>query len=811
MHGKFKIRSLLLIAILSLILTLSAGSILSATPLLIGRQSLPNSFPGSAWELDANESFPGSAWGRDTRGSASVAVTILQTAQTLNEQGRQQLEQGDAEAALNTWKQAEIAYEKAKDENGIIGSKLNQSQALQALGRYRLAEQLLTQLQTTIQTKDNSELKATIYRSLGDVLRIVGDLKQSENILGESLKIAQALNDDAAVVATQLSLGNTAFAQFKRAQSVNDETKAKVESQKAVNFYRYVISQARLTEIKLRSQLNLLSLLVEINQQSEAEKLLPEIGNAVRELSPSLFAIASKINLAQTLLKLNPRTEAILSLLTSAMQQAKALNAQRLESYAIGYLGQFYELNQQNTEAIKLTETALKIAQYNQYFDSAYQWQWQLGRLYNKIGNREAAIASYTTAVKTLESLRTNLVAINPEGQFSFRDQVEPIYRQLVDLLLQSKPNQANIQAAIEQIDALQLAEIENFLGCKVPALTVNQAIDKQAAIVYPIVLEKRLAVIFQVAGQPLEYHETLVSQQTVEKTLKDLRDYLSGSNSKTPEVIQEAQKVYQWIVKPFEKILQQNNSIKTLVFVLDGTLRNIPISVLYDSEREEYLIEKDYAIAVAPRLKLFAPKPLEQKLKVFVGGVGEPQFINNQPFEKIEYLEEELSGIGKITTINKPLLNAAFTKINIQNQIEQGNFSAIHIKTHGVFSSDPDNTFIVAYQDILKGEDLANLVKTGSDIELLVLSACQTAEGDNRAVLGLAGIAVRAGARSTLSTLWIAQDRATTELMLRFYEELSKPGMTRANALHIAQKALFARYPNPYIWATYVLVGNWL
>jgi CHAT domain-containing protein len=646
---------------------------------------------------------------------------------------------------------------------------------------------------------------------LGDILRIVGDLKKSENILGESLKIAQSLNADAAVVAAQLSLGNTAFAQFKRAQSVNDETKAKVESQKAVNFYRSVIEQAASEQIKLRSQLNLLSLLVETNQQSDAEKIWPEIENSVRKLSPSLLAIASKINLSRTLLKLNPRNEAILSLLTSAMQQAKALRAQRLESYAVGYLGQLYELNQQDAGAIKLTETALKLAQSNQYFDSAYQWQWQLGRLYNKTGNRERAIASYTAAVKTLESLRTNLVAINPEGQFSFRDQVEPIYRQLVDLLLQSQPSQENLQAAIEQIDALQLAEIENFLRCKVAAVTVNQAIDKQAAIVYPIVLDKRLAVIFQLAGQPLQYHETLVSQQTVEKTLKDLRGYLSGSNSKTPDVIQEAQKVYEWIVKPFEPILAQSNSIKTLVFVLDGTLRNIPMSVLYDSEREEYLIEKDYAIAVAPRLELFAPKPLAQRLKVFVGGVGEPQVINNHPFEQIEYLEEELAGIGQITTINKPLLNAGFTKINIQNQIEQGNFSAIHIKTHGVFSSDPDNTFIVAYQDILKGEDLANLVKTGSDIELLVLSACQTAEGDNRAVLGLAGIAVRAGARSTLSTLWIAQDRATTELMLTFYEELSKPGMSRANALHIAQKALFERYPNPYIWATYVLVGNWL
>ncbi|PSB46464.1 hypothetical protein C7B67_20250 [filamentous cyanobacterium Phorm 6] len=139
-----------------------------------------------------------------------------------------------------------------------------------------------------------------------------------------------------------------------------------------------------------------------------------------------------------------------------------------------------------------------------------------------------------------------------------------------------------------------------------------------------------------------------------------------------------------------------------------------------------------------------------------------------------------------------------------------------MHLKTHGEFSSDPDKTYIVAYKQLLKGQDIANLIASetaerANNIELLVLSACQTAAGDNRAVLGLAGIAIRAGARSTLSTLWEAQDAPNTELMLKFYDELSKPGMTRAKALHLAQQSLFEKYPAPNIWGTYILVGNWL
>ncbi|NJN88720.1 MAG: CHAT domain-containing protein, partial [Leptolyngbyaceae cyanobacterium SL_7_1] len=95
----------------------------------------------------------------------------------------------------------------------------------------------------------------------------------------------------------------------------------------------------------------------------------------------------------------------------------------------------------------------------------------------------------------------------------------------------------------------------------------------------------------------------------------------------------------------------------------------------------------------------------------------------------------------------------------------------------------------------------------------LLVLSACQTAEGDNRAALGLAGIAVRAGARSTVATLWQLSDDAAPRLMEQFYQELVTPGVTKAEALRRAQLALLndPQFERPYFWSPLVLVGNWL
>jgi CHAT domain-containing protein len=97
--------------------------------------------------------------------------------------------------------------------------------------------------------------------------------------------------------------------------------------------------------------------------------------------------------------------------------------------------------------------------------------------------------------------------------------------------------------------------------------------------------------------------------------------------------------------------------------------------------------------------------------------------------------------------------------------------------------------------------------------LELLILSACQTAVGDKRAALGLAGVAVRSGARSTLATLWSVQDQSTADLMTRFYGALNKTGGSKAESLRQAQLALLksSEYNNPYYWAPFVLVGNWL
>ena len=92
-----------------------------------------------------------------------------------------------------------------------------------------------------------------------------------------------------------------------------------------------------------------------------------------------------------------------------------------------------------------------------------------------------------------------------------------------------------------------------------------------------------------------------------------------------------------------------------------------------------------------------------------------------------------------------------------------------------------------------------------------MVLSACSAAQGDDRAILGLAGIATLTGTRSTVSALWPAFDKFNTEFMRNFYTELSRGDSTKAEALRKAQLIFIEQTKPAAIWANYVLIGNWL
>jgi CHAT domain-containing protein len=170
-------------------------------------------------------------------------------------------------------------------------------------------------------------------------------------------------------------------------------------------------------------------------------------------------------------------------------------------------------------------------------------------------------------------------------------------------------------------------------------------------------------------------------------------------------------------------------------------------------------------------------------------------------------------------------LLNQAFTRSSVENLVSSGLFPVIHLATHGNFSSDPEQTYLLLSDELLRVRSMdavfrLNPLARANVIELLVMSACKTATGDERATLGLAGMAVRSGARSTVATLWPAEDDSTADIMPDFYQQL-KAGKNKAEALRSAQLNLLKRLREEQRaentergfrkWAPYILVGNWL
>ncbi len=149
-------------------------------------------------------------------------------------------------------------------------------------------------------------------------------------------------------------------------------------------------------------------------------------------------------------------------------------------------------------------------------------------------------------------------------------------------------------------------------------------------------------------------------------------------------------------------------------------------------------------------------------------------------------------------------------------NYTSETPFRVVHLATHGQFSSNAEDTFVLTWDDRINIDELSLLLRGDSKqlrpIDLLVLSACETATGDRLAALGLAGIAVRAGARSTIASLWAVSDEATVTLMTNFYQELSQGNVTKAEALRRAQISVLnqEKFSHPFYWSAFILVGNW-
>ena len=787
-------------------------------------------------------------------------------AQAFDIQGSLYFTQGNPQQALESWQTAQSLHQALGNTDRVTETQINQAEALQALGNYRRAIALLVNvlslnpnqldhgngLTAQLAALPASPITITALQSLGEALRVTGNLDSAQILLTHSLKLAERIQQPEVLATGHLKLGNVIRTQAIADLALNNLTIEQAidllqknqqgrkfqntefaiafdtQMQHALAQYQQAEKNTIQLNTRIQAQLNQLSLLKEINKTEKSTLVFNQLKEKIitqEELSPF-----TKINFAQHWINQSANqlssSDAVdlAKLLATAAQQAKKLNVPRAESFSLGALGKLYERTGQLNDALTLTQQALLIAQLNQAPDIAYGWQWQEGRILKAQGNLQAAIAAYQTAIKTLASVRKELAASALTEQFAFRDTIEPIHRELVTLLLDTQhttPKPENLAAVRDAIESLQLTELVNFFreDCLVVRREQIDQTDPTAAVLYPIVLPDRLAVIVSLPGQPLTYYTTAqtagFSTAQLETLVNQLRQSLKQGNIPESDFLPAAEQLYDWLIRPIQQDLIAKQ-IKTLVFIPDGVLRNIPMTVLRDRQNGQYLIEQ-YSVALTPGLQLLGSRKLTQtSLKTLAAGLTEAR----SGFSALPNVATELQRITAQVQNSQVFLNDRFTGQNFQANLKTVPFPIVHLATHGQFSSRLENTFILTWDGRLNINELkdvlqASAVRAKEPLELLVLSACETAAGDNRAALGLAGMAVRAGARSTIATLWQVNDASSAIAMEHLYRELAQPNRTKAEALRQTQLSLLKNtqspeFRHPYYWAAYVLTGNW-
>ncbi|MEO0739465.1 MAG: CHAT domain-containing protein, partial [Cyanobacteria bacterium J06649_12] len=782
----------------------------------------------------------------------SLPQSVAIRAQVLNTQGQLALDQGRANVAFAHWQQTAQIYRDLEYPPGITGSLLNQASALEMSGHYRRACQtILTAIgmdgvdcdvwstasmdRVIAAFETQPDLQLLAMNSLGQVLRHSGHLPQAQQILEQAVEKSERRWLPTMLV----SLGQVEQARYRQLLYLYDQTGESLDqtvmlARQALEHYQAATAlTAPETPMAVQIAAPMLELLTQLQTGSGdvLEKIEPGVDSQLQtqlrwikqrpQLSPSRALITSQISLArslttlwtdsQTVLAIEPDTD-ILPLLRRAQTQAVALGDVDAQSQAMGVWGHLYEVMGNQQQAQRSSQDALSLAQSIGADQLAYQWQWQLGRLQT---DRSQALTYYQAAVNSLENVRQDLVAVETDVRFLLRDAVEPLYRELVTLLLESPvPPQANLQQAVREIDALQLARLEDFLSCNLTQqvdLDETQ-LDPAAAIIYPIVLPDQLAVVVRLPqSDQVQFYRTQLPAEEINRTLDKLRIQIEQPFL-SEQFFDLSQQVYDWLIRPVEASLIAQ-SIDTLVFVSDGALRNVPMAALHDGQR--FLIER-YGVALSPSLQLPESQPLaDVGLETLAFGLSEirAEFLPHQGFTPLHNVETELATI-RAQVNGKSLLNRRFTSENLQTLVDAEPAAVIHLATHGQFSSNPKDTFLLSWDRRIGLDDLSQMLSTGQrGIELLILSACKTAAGDSRATLGLAGVAIQSGARSTIASLWNVNDLATSELMGNLYRNLAESGQVgRAQALRQAQIQLLHMpgYQAPVYWAAYVLVGNW-
>jgi len=747
---------------------------------------------------------------------ASGTVAALEpTPDTLMTQGLQAYQRGSFDQALAAWKQAADLYERDGKIDKQSRALAQAAQASESLGQVSQAlQQLELALTLAQQTGDRARI-AAVMESLGRTYLTARKPDAAVQYLTQALAMAQADEDRRLIAAIHNDLGIAHVAQQHDAEALAAFTTSAQEAHAAGD-----------RPLAVRAHINAARMALKLNQPDHARNWLDLAFVALQNFEPSHDKAMNLIQVGlgyQQLRASMPAMDAPLLLraagvLLEATTVAEQVGDARTRSYADGYLGHLYETEHRYDEALQLTRSAVFSAQSANAPESLFRWQWQLGRLLAATGKLDEAIASYGHATTTLRPIRMEVAAAWGNDSFAGEDSVRALFFELADLLLHrasltgdAQGAEQYLRRARDAIETYKAAELRDYFrdDCVDTLQARITKLDQLAAgtaVVYPIVFADRLELLVSLPNG-LKRLSIPVSSATLTQEVRAFRKTVEKRT--TREYLPHAQQLYDWLIRPLEPDLASFR-IDTLVFIPDGPLRTVPMAALHDGR--QFLIEK-FAVATTPGLNLTDPKPIDRdKVRLLSSGLTRAV----QGFPSLPFVEDEINAIRTLYQGDQ-LLNADFSTPRLEQELKDHPYGILHIATHGWFASDTTQSYLLTYNGKLTINELDRLIGLfryrKDPLELLTLSACQTGIGDDRSALGLAGVAIKAGARSALATLWFINDEASATLVSEFYRQLRNPTHSKAQALQQAQQKLLADrvYEHPAYWSPFLLLNNWL
>ncbi|ABC30128.1 uncharacterized protein conserved in bacteria [Hahella chejuensis KCTC 2396] len=650
-------------------------------------------------------------------------------------------------------------------------------------------------------------MRARLWRAYGALRYATGQWEEAESLLTQALTLA----DDGplkAAAANDLGLVKIARREPLRAIALFKEAYA-------------MTSVAEDLELRVRAGMNLTRAYLDHGQWGTLADSLASNAKDLALLGDAPAATPQWLRLGRLYLEAGARLNAAdyrlrsFQVLQKALAMSRRADNKAQESYALGYIGQLYEQERRVEEALDYTRRALFAAQEVGAEESLYLWQWRMALLLRQSGDSVGAVRSYRQAIASLNRIQSR---VQDHSLVNFREVIRPLYYGFADMMLarsaamtDAEGKQSILQEVMDALESMKLAEVENHFNSECMALPERQTklteIAGGGAVFYPVSLADRTELIVLMPDGARQFTLQVNASELQALTIEfrtQIEAYSSGAGYLAP-----AQKLYSLFIEPVKSELQRQN-VSTLIVVPDASLRTIPFAALHNGQT--FLIEQ-FAIATTPGMTLTEPAPFQRDgVRVLAGGLA----AGAQGFAPIPGVAAELRRIEALFPARR-IQDKDFVLKAVKREIAQGEYSIVHLATHAEFNSDHTKSFLLTYDGRLTLDSLQDSVGlrryTGAPLDLLVLSACQTAVGDDQAALGLAGVAIKAGARSALATLWFINDRAASQLIGEFYAHLNNSGQSKAEALRKAQVSMLSRpgSSHPSLWAPFLLIGAWM